>query len=57
MMSETISVLLSWAVLLSVYPTPEQLPQVEFRPHSFLEANACANKRCNVQRSRRCVPR
>ena len=47
-MSETISALLSWAVLLSVYPTPEQLPQVEFRPHSFFVANACADKRCNA---------
>jgi Zn-dependent peptidase ImmA (M78 family) len=47
-MTEMISALLSWAVMLSVYPAPERLPQVEFKPHSFFVANACANVHCNV---------
>lgn len=47
-MAETISALLSWAVLLSAYPSPEQEPRVEFRPHSFFVANACANKPCKA---------
>ena len=41
-------ILLSWAVHLSGYPTPEEPPAIEFRPHSFFVRNVCGAKECNA---------
>lgn len=47
-MNELYSALLSWAVTLSGYPAPAQMPEVISVPHSFFVANACAGHECKV---------
>lgn len=41
-------VLMSWAVTLSGYPKPAQMPEVVKVPHSFFVANACGGEECKV---------
>lgn len=47
-MGELVSVLMSWAVQLSGYPAPAQLPEVVPVEHQWLIEQACAGKPCNV---------
>jgi hypothetical protein len=47
-MDELLSALLSWAVMLSGYPTPAESPQIERVPHAFFVENACAGRECKV---------
>jgi len=47
--SEMIAVLLSWAVNLSGYPLPQELPTVEYKPRIFFVQHACNNNsKCSV---------
>ncbi len=41
-------VLLGWAVHLSDYPEPEQLPRLEYRRHDFFVQEVCAQRECQV---------
>lgn len=44
-----ITVLLSWTVYLSGYPSPDKLPLLEFKPHDFFVEHAClGNTKCRV---------
>jgi hypothetical protein len=45
---ELFSALLSWAVVLSGYPTPEELPRVARVSHAFFVGNACGGRECKV---------
>ncbi|MDZ7735685.1 MAG: hypothetical protein U5P41_06000 [Gammaproteobacteria bacterium] len=45
---ETIAVLLGWAVHLSSYSMPENLPRVEYRPESFFIEEVCRSKNCRT---------
>ena len=47
-MEDLFVVLLSWAVTLSGYSKPDELPQVVFVPHEFFVQNACNGKECRV---------
>ena len=47
-MNELFSVLLSWAVTLSGYPTPAQTPEVVRVAHAFFVENACGGSECKV---------
>lgn len=48
MQQELLSVMLSWAVTLSGYPAPQQVPQVELVPHQYLVDQACSGHPCKV---------
>lgn len=41
--------MMSWAVTLSGYPAPAEMPKVEMVPHSFLVEHACRGAACHVQ--------
>ena len=41
-------ILMSWAVYLSDYPMPAEMPQVKFEPHRFFVDKVCAGKECNA---------
>jgi len=47
-MDELFSVLLSWAVTLSGYPTPDHPPTVARVSHAEIERLACDGQPCNV---------
>jgi hypothetical protein len=47
-MHELFAVLMSWAVTLSGYPRPATAPEIVMVPHSYLVAEACAGRECNV---------
>ena len=41
-------ILLSWAVQLSGYPTPEKEPEVQYQPHAFFVQRVCGGRECNA---------
>lgn len=43
MTPELILYLLSWATFFSGYPMPDELPVIEFRPHSYFVMRMCNN--------------
>lgn len=47
-MEELYAVLLSWAVTLSGYPAPAELPNVVPVTHEYLVRAACAGRECKV---------
>lgn len=47
-MNELYATLLSWAVVLTGYPTPAVPPIVSPKPHSFFVENACGGRECKV---------
>jgi len=47
-MDELFSALLSWAVVLSGYPAPPEVPRVESVSHAFFVENACGGLECKV---------
>lgn len=47
-LTATIAALLSWAVTLSGYPEPAQLPVLEYKPHSFFVEEACGGQECKA---------
>ena len=46
--NDTVAVLLSWAVHLSSYPPPADLPGVAYAPHGFFVEYACRGEDCKV---------
>jgi len=48
-MTELVSVLMAWAVQLSGYPAPSQLPEVVLVQHQRLVDEACGGQACKVQ--------
>ena len=48
-MNEILSIMLSWAVTLTGYPTPQQVPTIEMVPHTFMIEHACRGQACHVQ--------
>lgn len=47
-MDELFAVLLSWAVTLSGYGTPAEVPQVAQVSHQYLVQHACGGRECKV---------
>jgi len=47
--NELVAVLMSWAVQLSGYPAPAQLPEVELVSQQWLVDQACGGQRCSVR--------
>lgn len=47
-MNELFAVLLSWAVTLSGYPVPAQMPEVVPVAHAFFVDRACGGNECRV---------
>jgi hypothetical protein len=47
-MDELFSALLSWAVVLSGYPAPDELPRIARVSHAFFVDNACGGRECQV---------
>jgi len=47
-LSNTLTILLTWAVHLSNYPVPAQEPQIQFEPHEFFVEKVCGNKECRA---------
>jgi hypothetical protein len=43
-----LKVLLSWAVTLSSYSAPNQLPMVEYKSESYFHAHACGGRPCSI---------
>lgn len=41
-------ILLSWAVFLSDYPAPDEVPTLLFKPHEFFVQRVCAGRKCNA---------
>lgn len=41
-------VFMSWAVHLSGYPAPAEMPTVQFEPHAFFVQQVCGGKECNA---------
>lgn len=48
-MNEILSILMSWAVMLSGYPMPSTMPVVMYMPHEFFVEYACKGVECNVE--------
>lgn len=48
-MDEILSIMMSWAVTLSGFPAPAQMPIVEMVPHSYMVEKACRGMECHVQ--------
>jgi hypothetical protein len=48
MSSDLYAVLMSWAVTLSGYPMPKDMPEVIAQPHSFFVEHACNHRECKV---------
>lgn len=48
-MDEILAIMMSWAVTLSGYPAPRQLPAVVHVPHAFMVEHACRGQECHVQ--------
>lgn len=47
-MPELYAVLMSWAVTLSGFPAPPEMPQIVEVPHSYLTHAACNDRECKV---------
>lgn len=47
-MDDLYAIFMSWAVTLSGYPAPAQLPEVVAVPHSYLVKAACNGRECKV---------
>lgn len=47
-MDELFSALMGWAVMLSGYPAPAEMPRVARVPHEFFVRNACGGRECKV---------
>ncbi len=47
-LTETVAILLSWAVHLSGYPAPEHPPRLEFVPRSFFVERVCHGRECDA---------
>lgn len=47
-MNELYAALLSWAVTLSGFPAPPNIPDIVAVPHAFFVANACGGNECRV---------
>jgi hypothetical protein len=47
-MDELYAILMSWAVTLSGYPAPAQMPEIVKVPHSYLVQAACNGRECKV---------
>lgn len=47
--TKMITVLLSWTVHLTSYPSPDVIPALEFRPHDFFVEHVCSGyEKCKV---------
>jgi len=46
--AQLLKILLSWAVTLSSYPAPEQLPTVGYRSESYFHEHACGGRPCSI---------
>jgi hypothetical protein len=46
--AQLLKILLSWAVTLSSYSAPEQLPAVEYRSESYFHERACGGRPCSI---------
>lgn len=47
-LQETLPVLLSWAVHLSGYPSPDEVPAIVYEPHSFFVERVCGGRECTA---------
>jgi hypothetical protein len=47
-MDELLTILMSWSVTLSGYPSPLAPPDIILAPHGYLVAEACAGHECQV---------
>ena len=47
-MEDILAALMSWAVMLSGYPMPETMPEVQFVDHAMLQQAACDGRACKV---------
>jgi hypothetical protein len=47
-MDELLTILMSWSVTLSGYSRPSTLPDIVMAPHSYLVAEACGGRECQV---------
>jgi len=44
-----LNILMSWAVMLSPYSTPDVLPEIQYKPKSFFVESACkGNTKCDI---------
>ena len=48
-MTELLIILMSWAVFLSGYPMPKEMPEFRYTSHRFLVTYACGGRECKVQ--------
>ena len=46
--TDAIAALMSWAVMLSHYPSPTHLPVIEYARHQFFVEHACGGKKCGA---------
>ncbi len=46
--AQLLKILLSWAVTLSSYPSPDQPPTVEYKPESYSHEHACGGRPCSI---------
>ncbi|MEE8234553.1 MAG: hypothetical protein V3R41_07715 [Gammaproteobacteria bacterium] len=46
--AQLLKVLLSWAVTLSSYSAPAQLPAVEYKPETYFHEQACGGRPCSI---------
>jgi hypothetical protein len=47
-MDELLAILMSWSVTLSGYSRPRAAPEIVMAPHSYLIAEACGGRECQV---------
>jgi hypothetical protein len=48
-MEEIAAIMMSWAVTLTGFPAPAQMPTIEMVPHAFMVEHACGGRECHVQ--------
>jgi len=46
--ASTLPILLSWAVHLSGYAKPEELPLIRYEPHAFFVERVCGGRECKA---------
>jgi hypothetical protein len=46
--AQLLKILLSWAVTLSSYSAPEQLPTVEYKSEAYFHEHACGGRPCSI---------
>jgi len=46
MNSTLLALIVGWMVIITGYPTPSSLPNVQFEPHSFFVEKVCGGKEC-----------